>query len=73
MLQSIKKEVVKMDCPIDKNQNECPCPEYSKEGLCDYPYRNSYGAILENRLAILESKVKGIELELLLGEKKCQP
>lgn len=18
----------------------CPCPEYSKEGLCDWPYRN---------------------------------
>ena len=25
-------------CPINK---VCPCPEYSKEFLCDYPYRNS--------------------------------
>jgi len=25
-------------CPVmEKN---CPCPEFSKEGLCDYPYKN---------------------------------
>lgn len=27
-----------MNCPI--NKLVCPCPEYSKEGLCDYPYYN---------------------------------
>ena len=25
------------ECPI--NKRDCPCQEYSKEGLCDYPYR----------------------------------
>ncbi len=24
------------DCPADKK--DCPCPDYNKEGLCDYPY-----------------------------------
>ena len=28
---------MKTECPI--NKTECPCPEYSKEGLCDYPYK----------------------------------
>ena len=26
-----------MNCPI--NKTECPCPEFSKDRLCDYPYR----------------------------------
>jgi hypothetical protein len=25
------------NCPAGKK--ECPCKEFSKEGLCDYPYR----------------------------------
>lgn len=25
-----------MNCPIKKDT--CPCEEFSKEGLCDYPY-----------------------------------
>lgn len=28
-----------MNCPIGKPLDDCPC-EYSKQGLCDYPYRN---------------------------------
>ena len=27
-----------MKCPVGKK--ECPCEEYSKDELCDYPYRN---------------------------------
>ena len=27
-------------CPVGKNPFEGPCPDYSKEGLCDWPYRN---------------------------------
>jgi len=30
--------LTKMNCPI--NKDECPCPEYSKEGFCDYPYKS---------------------------------
>ena len=26
-----------MECPV--NKKECPCTEYEKDGLCDYPYR----------------------------------
>jgi hypothetical protein len=25
-------------CPEKKDK--CPCPEFSKDGLCDWPYRN---------------------------------
>jgi len=32
-----------MDCPI-KNKF-CPCPEYSKELLCDFPFKNSEAEI----------------------------
>lgn len=28
----------KLNCPAKKTA--CPCPEYSKEGLCDWPYWN---------------------------------
>ena len=26
-----------MGCPVG---NKCPCPEYSKECLCDFPHKN---------------------------------
>jgi len=26
------------ECP--ENKVSCPCPEFSKDGLCDWPYRN---------------------------------
>ncbi len=29
-----------MTCPIGKPLDDCPCKDYAKEGLCDYPYRN---------------------------------
>lgn len=29
-----------MNCPIGKPLDDCPCRDYSKQGLCDYPYRN---------------------------------
>ncbi len=35
-----------MNCPIGKK--DCPCPEYSKEGLCDYPF--SLGMVEAKRL-----------------------
>jgi len=25
------------NCPV--GHKTCPCPEYSKQGKCDYPYR----------------------------------
>jgi hypothetical protein len=33
-MQEVNSE---MNCPA--NKKECPCKEYSKENLCDYPYR----------------------------------
>lgn len=27
-----------MNCP--ERKAFCPCPEFSKEGICDWPYRN---------------------------------
>jgi hypothetical protein len=36
-------------CPINKcriNSIDCPCPEYSKEFLCDFPFKNC-GAEIE--------------------------
>lgn len=29
-------------CPAGKPLDDCPCPEYSKEGLCDWPYRSDF-------------------------------
>ncbi len=29
------------NCPIGKPLDDCLC-EFSKEGLCDWPYRNNY-------------------------------
>jgi hypothetical protein len=44
-----------MQCPIVKPESECPCPEYSKEGLCDWPYRND----LDPQLVTLIERLKG--------------
>lgn len=49
-----------MNCPINKPESECPCPEFSKEGLCDYPYRTcpskehceKIAAVLDQQLEI---------------------
>jgi hypothetical protein len=38
-----------MICPINKKECEI-CAEYSKEGLCDFPYRNCNKEIKAIRL-----------------------
>lgn len=30
-----------MSCPASPVPAACPCPVYSKQGLCDWPYKNS--------------------------------
>lgn len=31
-------------CPAGKPLDDCPCPDFSKEGFCDWPYGNDLDA-----------------------------
>jgi hypothetical protein len=46
-----------VSCPI--GAETCPCAEYSKEGLCDWPYRA--GLDLEENREITASKKEAVE------------
>ena len=56
-----------MHCPLSEKKRDCPCPEYSKEGLCDWPYR--YGLTLQGArymtelLKTIEREASGISVE----------
>lgn len=44
----MEESIKQISCPI--KEIYCPCPEYSKEGLCDYPYMNTHTEIMAIRL-----------------------
>jgi len=53
-------------CPIDKPQDDCPCEDYSKEGLCDWPYKNLTDGQIRSFWELYRSQI--LRAKELLGE-----
>jgi len=61
-----------MECPINKPEGECQDCPYSKEGLCDYPYRVCPGKEkCEKIAAVLDQQFEVPAMYPLLINKTC--